>query len=186
MTVGATRDDLLRVLAALYQRLGGEPAGVVDLRNALTFDLAWFTPTEAKIVLRAAESEGLLKAEGAGLRPSFDWHGLTLPSGYRPPKALVEWARRSGEPAAPAPERPTETRPETAAEHGLSLLERFVHRVAHATGETESLVRDRVVLQRRALGESVTPETAAMLVALGLGVDVRELVQELEAQLRAH
>ena len=190
MSLGATRDDLLRVVAALYQRLGHGAAGVVDLRNALTFDLDWFTPTEAKLVLRAAESEGLLKPEGDRLVPGFEAASLPLPPGYRPPKALVEWARRAAEPkvaapsAAASPPAAESASSPPGSEHG-PLMDRFVARVARANGETEALVRDRVLLQRRALGESVTPETAAMLVALGLGVDVRDLVQELERQLRA-
>lgn len=76
--------DLIYTVSAPFKRKGKDALKESEIVMALSFDLKWFTPEQAKKVVQEAEKTGLLKREGDIIRPAFELSSVEPPQGFKP------------------------------------------------------------------------------------------------------
>ncbi len=76
--------DLTYTVSMPFKRKGKDALKDMEFILALSLDLKWFNPEQAKIILSDAQKSGLLKREGELVRPSFDISKIEIPSGWKP------------------------------------------------------------------------------------------------------
>jgi len=144
-------------LAALFQMRGRDTISEAEFVHEASYKLRWFTPKEAQRVLQLGLDRGLLLPGAGALHPTFDVNAVAVPMNYRPgPDAL----------APPSPE---------------ALFPLVIERLERGTGQTRQALVARVNRVQERLG--VTVEVAAAHVARSDGVDVSDLLPEIEARI---
>ncbi|MEA2054414.1 MAG: DUF2240 family protein [Candidatus Thermoplasmatota archaeon] len=72
-----------QLIAFLFQRSGKEKLNDNDIYMALSYELGWFTPGQAKNFIKDCMDKELLKKEEDGYKPNFDYGAVELPLGFR-------------------------------------------------------------------------------------------------------
>jgi len=139
-----------------FKRKGKDALKDTEFVLALSIDLKWFNPEQAKLVLSDAESSGLLKREGELIRPSFDLSQIEIPSGFKPePVSLTK----------------------------KSIFDRTIERIITGTGIEKRKVISMINKKQEELSKQVVIEVSAILVAIENGVMVDDLIDEEYAAL---
>lgn len=146
-----------RVLAAGFKHHGRETLSTTQLVAAIALERGWYEPETVRTIVEQARAAGELEGTDDALSPTFEVGSVTIPSDYEPPVDLGE---------EPAP------------------FERVVKRLEEAGHDKRDAVAGINQLQSEA---ATTGDTAAILYAHGLGVDVSDeaerLVRQLEGEL---
>ena len=165
--------DLARALAFAFRRKGADALPGSELRLLLAYDLRWFAPEDAKLVVQRALETGLLREEEGGVvRAAFDVAAVDVPLNFRPTRDVLDEAPPARlpparVPAAPAPEPAAAAAPAAPAP-------------ARETREDE----ERLALdERRRRGGLMDVEVARLVVARRAGEDVAERAKALEAKM---
>jgi len=145
-------------LAALFRMRGRDTITESDFVFDASMKLRWFSPKEAQRLLQVGVDCGLLRASAGNVAAAFDVGSVAVPVNYRPGPEVL----------APSPKAP-------------DLFSRLVARVQAASGEARQAVVARVNQEQERLG--VDAEVAAALVAASRGVDVADLLPELEGEV---
>lgn len=143
--------DLTYTVSMPFKRKGAEKLKEREFVFALSMDLNWFNPDDAKLILSNAEKEGLLKREGDLISPGFDISTINIPSGFRPDPGVFE---------------------------KQSLFERTIERVILKTGMEKRKVISLINKNQETLYKMVEIEVSAILVALEQEVNVDDLIEE--------
>lgn len=117
---------------------------------ALSLDLGWFTPEEAKEVLKVAKSSGLLAEKDGRLIPLFSIGIIDVPDSFRP--------------------GPDVLKPKTLMEKVTGLLADR----GYSPGEIKALIDSKI---QRYCG-LIYPEVAGLIAAKEKGIDVDALLEE--------
>ena len=145
-------------LAALFQMRGRDTITESDFVFDASMKLRWFTPKEAQRLMQIGVDRGLLRASSGNIRASFDVGEVAVPVNYRPgPDVLA------------APVRPAD------------LFTRLLSRVQGATGEGPQPIVARTNRAQERLG--VDAEVAAALECSARGIDVTDLLPEVESEV---
>jgi hypothetical protein len=139
-----------------FKRRGKEALKDMEFVMALSMDLKWFTPEQAKSVLAEAHRSGLLKRDGDLVRPSFDISKIEIPSGFKP---------------------------ETVAIEKKTVFERVIERIITSTGIDKRKVVSMINKKQEELSKQVVIEVSAILVAIENAVLVDDLIDEEYAAL---
>ena len=144
-------------LAALFQMRGRDTITESEFVLDASMKLRWFSPREAQKLLQIGVDRGLLRTDAGNVRAAFEVGSVAVPVNYRPgPDAF-------------------------APPMAVDLFERILERLRGATGQgTQPIVAQINQIQER-LG--VDAEVAAAHVAVCHGVDVSDLLPELEAEV---
>jgi hypothetical protein len=134
-----------------FIRKGKDVIKDMEFVMALSMDLKWFTPEQAKSVLAEAQRSGLLKRDGDLLRPSFDISKIEIPSGFKP---------------------------ETVAIEKKTVFERAIERIITSTGIEKRKVVSMINKKQEELSKQVVIEVSAILVAIENAVLVDDLIDE--------
>ena len=78
------------IISFLFKRSGKESLKFSDLYLALSMELNWFTPDDAKSFISLALKENLLINKDADIKPNFDYVNTTIPIGFTPSKRVFE------------------------------------------------------------------------------------------------
>jgi hypothetical protein len=148
--------ELTYTVSVPFKRKGKEQLKDMEFVMALSMDLKWFTPEQAKSVLAEAQRSGLLKRDGELVRPSFDISKIEIPSGFKP---------------------------ETVANEKKSVFERVIERIITSTGIEKRKVVSMINKKQEELSKQVVIEVSAILVAIENGVMVDDLIDEEYATL---
>ena len=70
-------DELMEALSYLYQRKGTDVISEKELVLSVSMDLGWFSPNEAKELVKICSELKLLKKTENGLVPTFDYNSIT-------------------------------------------------------------------------------------------------------------
>ncbi len=141
--------DLLYTVSVPFKRKGKDSLKETEFVLALSIDLNWFSPDQAKNVVREAERAGLIKREGDIIRPSFDLSSVDPPQGFKP--GVFE------EP---------------------SLFDRIIERITIETGMDKRKVIAQINKKHDELSKLVEIEVSAILVALEHSVALDNLIEE--------
>ena len=143
--------DLTYTVSMPFKRKGKDALKDTEFILALSLDLKWFNPEQAKIILSEAQKSGLLKREGELVRPSFDISSIEIPSGFKP------------EPVS------TEKKP---------IFDRIIERIIAGTKIEKRKVIAMINKKQEDLSKHVEIEISAILVAVENGVIVDDLIDE--------
>lgn len=143
--------DLTYTVSMPFKRKGKDALKDTEFILALSLDLKWFNPEQAKIILSEAQKSGLLKREGDLLRPSFDISGIEIPSGFKPGPVNLE-------------KKP--------------IFDRIIERIIAGAGIDKRKVIAMINKKQEDLSKQVEIEVSAILVAVENGVMVDDLVEE--------
>lgn len=143
--------DLLYSVAVPFKRKGKDALKESELVLALSIDLNWFNPEQAKNVLGNAERAGLIKKDGDLIKPAFDLNSVEIPTGFRPDSSVFE---------------------------KKSIFDRVIERIIAGTGMEKRKVVSLINKKHEELSKLVEIEVSAILVALEHGVQVDDLIDE--------
>jgi hypothetical protein len=146
--------DLTYTVSMPYKRKGKDALKDTEFILALSLDLKWFNPEQAKMVLIDAQRSGLLKREGELVRPSFDISRIEIPSGWKP--EIVE---------------------------NKTIFDRIIERIIPGTGIEKRKVIAMINKKQEELSKQVVIEVSAILVAVENGIMVDDLIDEEYAAL---
>jgi hypothetical protein len=143
--------ELTYTVSMPFKRKGKEQLKDMEFVMALSMDLKWFTPEQAKSVLSEAQRSGLLKRDGELVRPSFDISKIEIPSGFKP---------------------------ETIAIEKKTVFEKVIERIITSTGIEKRKVVSMINKKQEELSKQVVIEVSAILVAIENAVLVDDLIDE--------
>ncbi len=141
--------DLKYAVSVPFKRKGKDALKESEFVLALSIDLDWFSPSQAKNLVREAEKAGLLKREGDIISPAFDISQVEPSSEFKP-GILEEQA----------------------------LFDRIIERITTETGMDKRKIVALVNRKQDDLSKLVEIEVSAILVALEQGVAVDNLIDE--------
>lgn len=178
--------DLLRTLAAVYRRRGLTEIAAADLKHALSLDLRWFAPADAKRLTQHAVDVGLLEADGDVLRATFDVAAVDVPVTFRPTLAVLDEAAPAAPPVRKAPAAAaTAAAPATPAHAAAARpAEQALREAAHLAGEDLDVLTREAAQEREKRGRLLTADVAALVVARRHGVDVRAHAARIRTEAR--
>ena len=82
-------EELMRIMASVFQMGKGSSLTKVEIKNLLVYNLRWFDPDDASLVIMAALSSGTVQSDINGeITPTFDLDDVKIDVGYTPPKDL--------------------------------------------------------------------------------------------------
>jgi len=148
--------DLTYTVSMPFKRKGKDALKDTEFVLALSIDLKWFNPEQAKLVLSDAEKSGLLKREGELVRPAFDLSRIEIPSGFKPEPVSIS---------------------------KKSIFDRTIERIITGTGIEKRKVIAMINKKQEELSKQVVIEVSAILVAIENGVMVDDLIDEEYASL---
>ncbi len=148
--------ELTYTVSMPFKRKGKEQLKDMEFVMALSMDLKWFTPEQAKSVLSEAQRSGLLKRDGELVRPSFDISKIEIPSGFKP---------------------------QTVSMEKKTVFEKVIERIMTGTGIEKRKVISMINKKQEELSKQVVIEVSAILVAIENGVLVDDLIDEEYAAL---
>jgi hypothetical protein len=148
--------ELTYTVSMPFKRKGKDSLKDMEFVMALSMDLKWFTPEQAKSVLAEAQRSGLLKREGDLVRPSFDISKIEIPSGFKPQTIAIE---------------------------KKTVFESVIERIITKTGIEKRKVISMINKKQEELSKQVVIEVSALLVAIENGVTVDDLIDEEYAAL---
>lgn len=143
--------DLIYTVSMPFKRKGKEALKESEFVLALSIDLNWFAPEQAKNVLNLAEKSGLLKREGELVQPAFDISTIEIPSGFKPEPGIFE---------------------------KKTVFDSAVGRILLSTGREKRKVIAMINKKQEELAKTVLIEVSAILVAIEQGVMVDDLIDE--------
>ena len=148
--------DLTYTVSMPFKRKGKDALKDTEIVLALSIDLKWFNPEQAKLVLSDAEKSGLLKREGELVRPAFDLSRIEIPSGFKPEPVSIS---------------------------KKSIFDRTIERIITGTGIEKRKVIAMINKKQEELSKQVVIEVSAILVAIENGIMVDDLIDEEYASL---
>lgn len=143
--------DLLYSVAVPFKRKGKEALKESEFVLALSIDLNWFNPEQAKNLLGNAEKAGLIKRDEDLVKPAFDLNSVQIPSGFKPDSSIFE---------------------------RKTIFDRAIERIIAGTGMEKRRVISLINKKQEELSKLVVIEVSAILVALEHGVAVDDLIEE--------
>ena len=143
--------DLTYTVSMPFIRKGKDALKDTEFILALSLDLKWYNPEQAKIILSEATKSGLLKREDELVRPSFDISRIEIPFGFKPEPLSLE-------------KKP--------------IFDRIIDRIIVGTGIEKRKVIAMINKKQEELSKQVEIEVSAILVAVENGVMVDDLIDE--------
>jgi hypothetical protein len=148
--------DLTYAVSMPFKIKGKDVLKESELVLALSIDLNWFPPEQAKTIAREAEKSGLLKRDGELMRPTFDLNSIQIPNGFKPDSSIFE---------------------------KKSIFDRIIDRIIASNGMEKRKVISLINKKQEDLCKLVEIDVSAILVAMEQGVMVDDLIEEKYADL---
>jgi hypothetical protein len=149
------------ILTFIFKRGGKSNLSFSDLYLALSMDLNWFTPEDAKAFVNKAIDNKLLKKEGSMIQPLFDYNNINIPVGFTPSKHVFE------EKVIEKSEREIET-----------LLDKIIRHLIEQTQLSSQQIKEKIINISKT--KKVTLEVAAALLAKKYDILLEAFYGEIE------
>jgi len=173
--------DLTYTVSMPFKRKGKDALKDMEFILALSLDLKWFNPEQAKILLNDAQNSGLLIREGEFVHPSFDISKIEIPSGWKPVivenKTIPYIAENKTIPVIAE----NKTIPYIA--ENKTIFDRIIDRIIQGTGIEKRKVIAMINKKQEEFAKQVSIEVSAILIAVENGVMVDDLIDEEYAAL---
>ncbi len=76
--------ELMQTVAMPFRKRGKTILMTSEFIFALSLDLGWFSPEQAKEVLKSAKEAGLITVKDDEIMPNFDAASIEIPFGFKP------------------------------------------------------------------------------------------------------
>ena len=86
--MSVVHNEVKQVLAFIFKRSGKKTLPASDVYLAISMEFQWCSPKEAKAFVKQAVSNKVLIEKDHGVTPSFDFDEVTIPTGFKPSKAI--------------------------------------------------------------------------------------------------
>jgi len=147
-------DKLKQVVAFLFQRSGKRILRDSEIYAALSYELGWLTPAQSVDLIKNCLDKGLLKKEGDGYTPTFEYEKIEIPLGFKIDGQMVEVPAEKGK---------------------RNMISSVVSEIAVKSISKENAEKE---IRRIAEKEKIIPEVAALIVARKQGIDVSRFIKE--------
>ncbi len=144
-----------KVIAAAFRSKGKRKMKRSELIYTMSFDLNWFTHEGSKKVVEEAEKEGLLTGDDE-VSPNFDIDELEIPSDFKPDLSKLL---------------------------SRTVSDRLVEEIMEKTGKSYQEVVSMINEKQEKLENLISFQTAALIVAKEVGVDITGYIPEVEREV---
>ena len=79
-------EEQKQVISFIFKRSGKKILPASDVYLAISMELQWCSPKQAKSFVKQSIAEGLLKENKEGVTPSFPVESISIPTGFSPSK----------------------------------------------------------------------------------------------------
>ena len=76
--------DMMQTVAMPFRKRGKNVLTTSEFIFALSLDLGWFSPEQAKEFLNKAKNDGLISIKDDEIKPNFDFKIIEIPLGFKP------------------------------------------------------------------------------------------------------
>lgn len=151
------------ILSFLFKRSGKESLKFSDLYLALSMDLNWFTPADAKAFVNMALEDNLITIKDDLIKPSFDINKIDVPIGFSPSKFVFEEKRKK------------------IAKKKEDVLNKIIKQIVNETNLNNQQVTEKI----NAIAEekNITDEVAAILIGKEYNLKFDDFIEELEEKI---
>lgn len=149
------------ILTFIFKRSGKPKLSFSEGYLALSMDLNWFTPENAKAFVNKAINNKLLIKKGEEILPNFDYEKIIVPVGFTPSKQVFE------DKVIENPEKKEE-----------KLLEKIVKHLINKTELDSQQIREKIIEISKT--NNITVEVAAALLAKKYNVAFEDFNEEIE------
>ncbi|MDD2777414.1 MAG: DUF2240 family protein [Methanocellales archaeon] len=140
--------DMMQTVAMPFRKRGKNALTTSEFIFALSLDLGWFSPEQAKEVLNKAKNDGLVSIEDDEISPNFDFKTIEIPLGFRPDLKREQ-----------------------------SVFERTIERIM-ITGLSRKEAIALVNKKQESMANLIGIEISALLVAKERDIDIEDLIDE--------
>jgi hypothetical protein len=152
------------IISFLFKRSGKEHLKFSDLYLALSMELNWFTPDDAKSFISVALEGNLLTKKGDLIKPNFDYKNTTIPIGFSPSKRVFEINK-------------TEKKEETKE----TILEEMIKILIKKSNLDKSKITKKI--DELAKEKNITEEVATLLIAKEFNIDFKKFFEKVEESI---
>jgi len=152
------------IISFLFKRSGKEHLKFSELYLALSMELNWFTPDDAKSFISLALEENLLIKKGTLIKPNFEYEKTIIPIGFTPSKQVFEIKKA-----------------EKKDEKIVSNLEKMISILV----EKSSMDKSQITLKIDDLvkEKNITEEVAALLIGKEFNIDLKNFYEKVEESI---
>lgn len=151
------------ILSFLFKRSGKESLKYSDIYLALSMDLNWFTPADAKAFVNMAIDEKLLTKKGDLIKPSFEVNKIDVPIGFSPSKLVFEEKK------------------EKIVKKEEDVLNRIIKQIVKETALSEQQVTEKINLTAKE--KNIIDEVAALLLCKEHDIKFEEFIEGIEEKI---
>jgi hypothetical protein len=152
--------DELFVIAAPFKRRGKSVLTRAEFLFALSLDLKWYCKEDAESILRCAVEKDVMIYEGDKVKAKFDLNAVSLPQNFKPPDVSSLF----------------KTKP-------VDIFERIIDRIVSGKNMKREEIIPLINKKHEMTDRMIEMDVAALLAAKGLGIDVRDLTDEVWKKL---
>jgi len=147
---------LKETIASAFRSKGKSSMKKSELIWTLSLDLGWFSHEDARKVVELALERGLL-IENDELRPAFNLDDVEIPIDFKPDPSKIF----SNQP----------------------VFDRIVQEIAEKSGRSVGEVIAMINKRQEELGNLLSVEVVALIIAKELGIDISKYIDEVEREL---
>jgi hypothetical protein len=155
------QEEAKQVIAFIFKRSGKKTLPASDVYLAISMELQWCSPKEAKMFVKEAVIHGLLIEEKQGITPSFPVDTIEIPTGFIPSKDCFVKMDSLAESAK-----------------NIEILNIVVSRVKQKTKKSEEEIKKEI--QEIASQKLIYEEIAAVFYAKKMDIKIDDLLDEVE------
>lgn len=152
--------DELFVIAAPFKRRGKSVLTRAEFLFALSLDLKWYCREDADSILRCALEKDMMTCEGDKIKAKFDLNAVNLPQNFKPPDASSLFKTGQGD-----------------------VFERIIGRIASGKNMKRDEIMALINKKYETADKMIETDVAALWAARELGIDVRDLTDEVWKKL---
>jgi len=143
-----------KVIAAAFKSKGKRKMKRSELIYTMSFDLNWFSHESSKKVVEEAEKEGLIEG-GDEVKPTFDIDDIEI----------------------------SDFKPDLSKLLSRSVTDRIIEEISEKMGKSYQEVVSIVNEKQEKLEGLVSFQTAALIVAKEIGLDISDFLPEVEREI---
>ena len=152
------------IISFLFKRSGKEDLKFSDLYLALSMELNWFTPDDAKSFISLVLEENLLTKKGDLLKPNFNYQNTAIPIGFTPSKRVFEIKKA-----------------EKKEEIKETILEEMIKILIKKSNLDKSKITKKI--GELAKEKNITEEIAALLIGKEYNIDFEKFFEKVEESI---
>jgi hypothetical protein len=151
------------ILSFIFKRSGKESLKFSDLYLALSMDLNWFTPDNAKTFINMAIEDKLLTKKGNLIKPTFNIEKIDVPIGFYPSKLVFEEKK------------------ERIPKKEEDVLNKIIKRIVKETDLNQQQVTEKI--NAIAKEKNIVDMVAALLIGKEYDIGFNDFFNEIEEKI---